>query len=49
VAYSVLQDFEEADNDLTAYIQIDDQNALAYWQRAVCQSRLDAVNQSQGK
>lgn len=48
VAYSVLQDFEEADNDLTAYIQIDDQNALAYWQRAVCQSRLNAVNQSQG-
>lgn len=48
VAYSVLQDFDEADNDLTAYIQIDEHNVLAYWQRAVCQSRLDAVNQSQG-
>jgi tetratricopeptide (TPR) repeat protein len=48
VAYSVIQNYEGAIDDLTTYIQIDSLSALAYWQRAVCQSRLNEFNASQG-
>jgi tetratricopeptide (TPR) repeat protein len=33
---------------LTTYIEIDSLSAVAYWQRAVCQSRLNEFNASQG-
>ena len=49
VAYSALQDFESAISDLTAVLQLDDKNALAYWQRAVCESMMTTYAQSQGQ
>lgn len=48
VAYSVVQNFDAAINDLTAYVQIDSTASIAYWQRAVCQSLMNEFNQSQG-
>ncbi len=40
VAFSTVQDYEAAANDLTTYLQIDSTAALALWQRAACQWRL---------
>ncbi len=48
VAYSVTQNFDAAINDLTAYLQNDTTLALAYWQRAVCQSMMLDFTVSQG-
>jgi tetratricopeptide (TPR) repeat protein len=48
VAYSVIQNYEGAIDDLTTYIMSDSLSAVAYWQRAVCQSRLNEFNASQG-
>ena len=48
IAYSALQDFESAINDLTAVIQMNDKNRLAYWQRAVCEEMQSNYNTSQG-
>jgi tetratricopeptide (TPR) repeat protein len=48
VAYSNIQNYEGAIDDLTTYIEIDSLSAVAYWQRAVCQSRLNEFNASQG-
>ena len=48
VAYSVMQDFNEAIDDLTSYLHIDSTSMLAYWQRAVCQSMMGEYNASQG-
>jgi tetratricopeptide (TPR) repeat protein len=48
VAYSVIQNYEGAIDDLTTYIIIDSLSSVAYWQRAVCQSRLNEFNASQG-
>lgn len=48
VAYSVIQNNESAIDDLTAALQLDSTLVVAYWQRAVCQSRLNAFNASQG-
>lgn len=48
VAYSDTQNNEAAIDDLTAVVQLDSTQTLAYWQRAVCQARLNAFNASQG-
>ena len=48
VAYSMVQDFEAALNDLTVCLQADSTNVLAYWQRAVCQSMLNNYDASRG-
>jgi tetratricopeptide (TPR) repeat protein len=48
IAYSALQDFESAISDLTAVIQMNDRNKLAYWQRAVCEEMQFNYNASQG-
>lgn len=49
VAYSVIQNFEGAKDDLDAYIELDSTSALAYWQRGVCQERMNAYEAAQGK
>ena len=48
LAYSVIQNFEAAIDDLSTYLQVDSTSSLAYWQRAACQSKLNAFNASQG-
>jgi tetratricopeptide (TPR) repeat protein len=48
VALSVIQNYADAIDDLTTYLQTDSTSSLAYWQRAVCQSRLNHFNASQG-
>lgn len=48
VGYSMTQNFESAIEDLSACIQLDSTSALAYWQRAVCQSKVNEFNESQG-
>ena len=48
VAYAVTQNFDAAINDLTAYVQQDSTLAMAYWQRAICQSLMNEFAQSQG-
>jgi tetratricopeptide (TPR) repeat protein len=48
IAYSAIQNYDAAMEDLTTYILTDSLSAVAYWQRAVCQSRLNAFNASQG-
>ena len=48
VAYSSLQNFESAIDDLSTCLQIDSTSALAYWQRAVCQSKMNDFQASQG-
>jgi tetratricopeptide (TPR) repeat protein len=48
VAYSVVQNYDAAISDLTAYIQIDSTSTLCYWQRAVCQTMMNEFNASQG-
>lgn len=48
VAYSVIQNYEGAIDDLSTYLLNDSLSAIAYWQRAVCQSRINDFNASQG-
>lgn len=48
VANSVVQNYYDAENDLSAYIQEDSTSALAYWQRAVCLSMIEAFDSSRG-
>ena len=48
VAYSVIQNYESAIEDLSIYIMSDSTSALAFWQRAVCQSRFNDFNAAQG-
>lgn len=48
VANSVTQNFEGASEDLSACLLADSTSALAYWQRAVCQSKMNAFNASLG-
>lgn len=48
VAYSIIQNYQSAIDDLSTYLQIDSTSAVAYWQRAVCQSRLNDFNAAQG-
>ena len=48
VAYTEIRNFESAIDDLSTYLLNDSLSSLAYWQRAVCQSRLNDFNASQG-
>ena len=48
VAYSELQNFESAIDDLSTYLQIDSISVLALWQRAVCQSKQNQFQASEG-
>lgn len=49
VAYSATQNFGDAIGDLTDYIREDSVSSLAYWQRAVCQFKVNEFNASLGK
>jgi tetratricopeptide repeat protein len=48
VAYSVIQNYEDAIRDLNACIEVDSTSSLAYWQRAVCESMMNDFNLSLG-
>ena len=48
VAYCSIQNFDNAIDDLSIYLQIDSTSSLAYWQRAVCQAKINEFNASQG-
>jgi tetratricopeptide (TPR) repeat protein len=48
VAYSMLQNFEAAIEDLSTYLYIDSTSVLALWQRAACQMRINRFQASQG-
>ena len=48
VAASAIQNFDGAIDDLSTALQIDSLSALAHWQRAVCQSKINEFNASQG-
>ena len=48
MAYSVIQNFDAAIEDLSSCLLADSTSSLAFWQRAVCQSKLNAFNASQG-
>ncbi len=48
IVYSVIQNFDAAIDDLSTYLQIDSTSSLAFWQRAACQSKLNAFNAAQG-
>lgn len=47
-AYLQMQNFDDAINDLSTYISSDSTSAMAFWQRAVCQSMMNDFNASQG-
>jgi tetratricopeptide (TPR) repeat protein len=48
VAYTEIQNFDSAIDDLTTYLQSDTTSVLALWQRAYCQSKANDFNASQG-
>jgi tetratricopeptide (TPR) repeat protein len=48
VAYTTIQNFDSAIDDLSTLLQIDSTMTLAYWQRAVCQTKINEFNASQG-
>jgi tetratricopeptide (TPR) repeat protein len=48
VAYCSIQNFDNAIDDLGIYLQIDSTSSLAYWQRAVCQAKINEFNTAQG-
>jgi tetratricopeptide (TPR) repeat protein len=48
VAYSGIQNFDSAIDDLSTLVQIDSTAMLAYWLRAVCQARINEFDASQG-
>lgn len=48
LAYSVTQNFESAIEDFSQCLLRDSTFAMAYWQRAVCQSKSNEFNASQG-
>ena len=48
IAFSVIQNFDAAIDDLSNYLQMDSTSVLAYWQRAACQSKLNDFNAAQG-
>ena len=47
-AYMQTQNLDDAINDFTTYISSDSTSAMAFWQRAVCQSMMNDFNASQG-
>ena len=48
LAYSAIQNFESAIEDLSTYLQIDSASVPALWQRAVCQSKINQFQASEG-
>ena len=48
LAYTVIQDYQQAIEDLTTYLQIDSTSVLALWQRAACQARIGLFQASEG-
>ena len=48
IAYSGIQNFDAAIDDLSTLLQIDSTAVLAHWQRAVCQARVNEFHASQG-
>jgi len=48
VAFSAIQNFESAVDDLSSCLSSDSTSSLAYWQRAVCQYKMNAFNASLG-
>ena len=48
IAFTMLQNFEGAIDDLSTYLQIDSTSVLALWQRAFCQMRINRFQASQG-
>jgi len=48
VAYTSIQNFDNAIDDLSIALQIDSTLTLAYWQRAFCQAKINEFNASQG-
>lgn len=48
IAYSAIQDFESAIDDLSTYLQIDSSSVPALWQRAFCQSKSNQFQASEG-
>ena len=48
VAYTSIQNFDNAIDDLSIALQIDSTLTLAYWQLAVCQAKINEFNAAQG-
>ncbi len=48
IAYTEIQNFDSAIDDLTTYLQTDTTSVLALWQRAFCQAKENEFNASQG-
>ena len=48
IAYGSIQNFDNAIDDLSICLQIDSTSSLAYWQRAVCQAKINEFNASEG-
>lgn len=48
VAYSVIQNYDDALADLNAYIKLDSTSYIAYWQRAICKVMVNEFKASQG-
>lgn len=48
VAYTVVQDYDAAINDLSAYCQTDSTSSVAYWQRAACRTLAGQFAQAEG-
>ena len=48
IAYSAIQNYEAAIEDLSTYLHIDSTSVVALWQRAVCQSRINQFQASEG-
>ena len=48
VTYTAMQNLESAIDDLSTYLQMDSLSAIALWQRAVCQSKVNDFQASQG-
>ena len=48
IAYGMIQNYESAIDDLSSYIYSDSTSAIAYWQRAVYQSKANAFHASEG-
>ena len=48
IAYATIQNFDNAIDDLSICLQIDSTSSLAYWQRAVCQAKINEFNASEG-
>ena len=48
VAYSAIQNYDAAIDDLSTYLHIDSTSVVALWQRAACQSRISQFQASEG-